>query len=216
MRDDAGKDFQLFLTDYTVNTLLHARYLAKEQVDLTSYLSLLGVNITTSDLGAAIPQLATKYGANVPVEVQIQLTKEVPQFKFTTENASLQGSNIITLIVNGEKALVAENDGANIVGHISNVGGKIFGKIEQYSLGTITIQSTTLGVDSATLSTELNTFVKNNVDAINAALAVGLALPTIEGIDISDGEIKNFNGYIELGITLSKATKAAKALEFIQ
>jgi len=167
-RDDAGKDFQLFLTDYTVNSLLHARYLAKEQVDLTSYLSLLGVNITTSELGAAIPQLVTKYGANVPVEVQIQLTKDVPQFKFTTENASLTGSNIITLIVNGEKALVVENDGVNMVGHISNVGGKIFGKIEQYSLGTITIQSTTLGVDSATLTTEFTAFVKNNVDAINA------------------------------------------------
>jgi len=38
----------------------------------------------------------------------------------------------------------------------------------------------------------------------------------IEGINISDGEIKNFNGYIELGITLSKATAQAKALEFIQ
>jgi len=103
-----------------------------------------------------------------------------------------------------------------MVGHISNVGGKIFGKIEQYSLGTITIQSTTLGVDSATLTTEFTAFVKNNVDAINTQLAAGLALPMIEGINISDGEIKNFNGYIELGITLSKATAQAKALEFIQ
>lgn len=97
---------------------------------MTSYLGLMGVNITTSDLGAAIPQLAAKYGANVPVDVQIQITKEAPQFKFTTENASVQGSNIITLLVNGEKALVAANDGASLSGQISNKGGKIFGKIE--------------------------------------------------------------------------------------
>lgn len=68
-RDDAGKDFQFFLTDYTVNSLLFARFQAKEQVDLTSYLSLLGVNITTDQLGAAIPELAAKYGSNVPVGV---------------------------------------------------------------------------------------------------------------------------------------------------
>jgi len=212
-RDEAGKDFQLFLTDYTVNTHLLARHQAKEQVDITAYLSQLGVSITTDKLGAAIPQLVTKYGSGVPVTVKIQLTKEVPQFKFTTADASLTGSNIITLVVNGENALVAENDGASIVGHITNVGGKIFGKIESYSLGTITIQSTTLGVDSATLATEFNTFVKNNVDAINVKLAAGIALPTIAGINISDGEIKNFDGYIQLGITLSKA---AKLLEFIQ
>jgi len=79
------------LTDYTVNTLLLARHQAKEQVDLTSYLTQLGVNITTDKLGAAIPQLVTKYGSGVPVTVKIQLTKDVPQFKFTTADASLQG-----------------------------------------------------------------------------------------------------------------------------
>jgi hypothetical protein len=138
----------------------------------------------------------------------------VPQFKFTTENTSLTGSNIITLLVKGEKAIVAENDGASLVGHITNVGGKIFGKIESWSLGTITIQSTTLGVDAATLTTELKAFVTANVAAINAALAAGLTLPTIEGINISDGEIKNFNGYLELGLTLSKAaTKSFTAIQ---
>lgn len=115
--------------------------------------------------------------------------------------------------MNGENALVVENDNASIVGHITNNGGKIFGKIESYSVGTVTVQSTTLGVDSATLATEFGAFVKQNVDAINAQLAAGIALPTIAGINISDGEIKNFDGYIQLGITLSKA---AKVLEFIQ
>jgi len=138
------------------------------------------------------------------------LTKEAPQFKFTTQNASLKGSNIITLVVKGEEALVAENDGASLVGHIANKGGLITGAVDSYSLGDITIKSTTLGVDSQTLATELNAFVKQNVDAINVALAKGIPLPQLEGINISDGEIKNFDGYLQLGITLSKAAKAAK------
>jgi hypothetical protein len=68
-RDDAGKDLQLFLTDYTVNTFLFAQYQANEQVDLTSYLSQMGVTITTDHIGAAIPELVTKYGKGVPVEL---------------------------------------------------------------------------------------------------------------------------------------------------
>jgi len=54
-RDDAGKDFQFFVTDYHVNTFLFARYQAKQNVDISSYLNMLGVTITTDDIGAAIP-----------------------------------------------------------------------------------------------------------------------------------------------------------------
>ena len=50
---------------------------------------MLGVNITTDEIGSAIPELVTKYGSGVSVEIQIELTKEIPEFKFTTEGASL-------------------------------------------------------------------------------------------------------------------------------
>lgn len=138
-RDDAGKDFQYFVTDYSINTLLHSRYLAQSQDNLSDLLQPLGKNITTDELGAVIPQILTKYGSGVAVDVLFQFANEEPQFQFTTENASLKGSNIITLQIKGENAIVALNEGANISLHLSVNNGKLFGKIDNYSVGKITI-----------------------------------------------------------------------------
>jgi hypothetical protein len=210
-RLDAGKDLQFFFSDYSINTLLFARFQAKEQVDLTSYLSLAGITLTTDSLAVAIPELVTKYGKGVPVEVQVQLTKDVPQFKFSSSGASLTGSNTITIIVNGEKAIVAENDGVSIIGHVSSDAGKIHGKIESWSLGTITIQSTTL--TSANLVKEVTDFATTTVAQVNAALAEGLALPVFPGIDYTDAEIKNLEGYMHFGISVAKSAATKLSIE---
>jgi hypothetical protein len=102
----------------------------------------------------------------------------------------------------------------NFAGHLSITGGKLFGNLSTMSLGSITIQSTTL--TSAALAKEVTDFVSTNVAAVNAALATGLAIPSVEGVNISDGEVKNNLGYIELGITLSKAAAAKKSIEIVQ
>lgn len=212
-RVDSGKDFQFFLTDYTVQSLLFSRYQAQQTDNLTDLLSLANLTLTTDDLALAFPQFVTKYGSGVAVDALYQFTKDVPSFKFTADNAQISGSNIITLQVKGEKALVALNENANLATHLFIKDAKLFGKIDNYSTGKITIQSTTLGVDPATLVSQFETFAKNTVESINAKLAAGIDIPTLEGIVISDGEIKNFDGYLHLGINLSQATHS---LEIIQ
>ena len=68
-RDESGKDLQLFISDYSISTFFFARFQAQEIVDISSYLKALGVAITTDNIAVAIPELATKYGAGVAVDV---------------------------------------------------------------------------------------------------------------------------------------------------
>jgi hypothetical protein len=43
LRDDTGLPFQIFISDYTVNTLLYARFLAQQEDNVNDYLGLLGL-----------------------------------------------------------------------------------------------------------------------------------------------------------------------------
>lgn len=70
MRDASGKDAQLHLTDYTIDTALEAGFQTGQDLDITYLLSkYLNVTVTTDVIAKVIPQVLTKYGSGKAVSI---------------------------------------------------------------------------------------------------------------------------------------------------
>jgi len=70
LRDPKGPGLQVYLTDYTINTVLDAGYQTGNNLDITALLTqYLGITVTTDNLGLFIPKLLEKYGSGKAVGI---------------------------------------------------------------------------------------------------------------------------------------------------
>ena len=68
--DLKGKMLQAYLTDYSVNTMLEAGFASGNTLDVGFLLKkLLNMSLTTDEMGYFVPELVTKYGSGVPVDL---------------------------------------------------------------------------------------------------------------------------------------------------
>lgn len=150
-RDPKGKDFQGYLTDYTLNTAFESGFQTGNILDITYLLEhYLNVTITTDQLGAIIPEFVTKYGAGKAVAISGMFPKAAAVSKFSADGQTLDGNLLVTIKVDGEEALVAEFNDISAQAKIFSKAGSVFGSIGKYSVGTLNADSfkTTLGLTS--------------------------------------------------------------------
>lgn len=84
LRNANGKEAQISLTDYTINSALSAGFLTQEDLDITYLLSqYLNVTVTTDVIGLVIPEVLTKYGSGQAVSLSGQWVENAADAEFT-------------------------------------------------------------------------------------------------------------------------------------
>jgi len=203
VRDPAGKQFQAFVTDYTLNTALESGFLSGNTLDITYLLqNFLNVTVTTDNLGVVVPQILTKYGSGKAVGISGKFTKAESVVNFDTVSTAT-GNLEVTIMVGSDVAIKADFQGINAVGSVNAKNGAIFGGLTTYSLGQIATFETTLGISKDALLKEVQDLVNTEVAELNKNLTAGIVIPEVFGIDISDIEIKLTKGLLEAGISVS-------------
>ena len=204
-RDPKGKQFQGYLTDYTLNTAFESGFQTGNTLDITELLGKLNVTITTDQLAQIVPEFATKYGAGKAVAISGMFPKAACVSKFTSAGQTLNGNLLVTIKVEDEVALVAEFNDFAAQAKLYSKDGSVFGNIGEYSVGTLNADSfqTSLGLTADQVLTDVQTLVNTDIGSINDELAAGIAVPSIKGIDLSDFELDFFEGYLEFGMSVS-------------
>jgi len=112
---------------------------------------------------------------------------------------------MVTITVGNDTAILAEFDGISANLHLTSHDGTVYGSIAKASLGTIVASSfqTTLGITSDHLISELQTRLDGQVALVNKNLTAGIHIPTFLGIKVSAFEINSFQGYVQLGLTVT-------------
>jgi len=214
VRNADGRSLQLHLTEWTVNTALEAGYLTDNTLDVTKILhQLLGLNVTTSDLGTVIPQLVTKYGANKTINLAGTLISQKSYAHATTGHAEINGWLAITGTVDTasglSEAFYGEFHAGKAAASITtNATGAIFGDLETLSIGTIvpsTFRTSLPSVTAASMQAQLQLLVTGAQVSANAGLATGYVIPTLFGVT-GNVEVHLHNGFVEIGVDATNAT----------
>lgn len=204
LRNPKGKDAQLYLTDYTINSAVESGFTTGNQLDITYLLKeYLNVTVTTDNMGIVVPQILKKYGSGKPVGLAGKFINAPSHADFTKGNMAFTGSLLVTVTIDKEIAIEApiESFAGSFALHSSS--GKIFGAISKASAGTIGNPfKTTLGITAGDLLKMMQDAIDGGVVTANADLKTGVEIPSIMGIDISDVEINFYPGYGEVGMSL--------------
>ena len=104
-----------------------------------------------------------------------------------------------------ETAIQVEFDNFDGQAVLNAVNGSIFGEISKASAGTVSGFTTTLGMTADAFLKEVQDYVDSNVAQANQDLAQGVVIPQVMGIDVSDLDLKFFDGYLEFGISVDAA-----------
>jgi len=204
VRNPSGRSLQGHLTEWTVNTALEAGFSTDNTLDVTTILhQLLGLNVTTSDLGTVVPQLITKYGANKTINLSGRLINQKSVAHATTGHAEITLNLAITGTVGSSEAFYGEFNAGQAVADIhTNSTGGIFGELSTLSIGTITpgtFRTALPGVTAASMQAQLQLLVTGVQTKANAALTVGTQIHSLFGITGAI-EVHLHNGFVELGV----------------
>jgi len=219
LRDAKGKQFQAYLTDYFLNTAFESGFSTGNTLDITYLLeNYLNLTVTTDNLGLIVPELLAKYGAGKAVGISGRFTQAPSVSSFSADGQSFQGSLEVFIKVGSDTAIQAEFDGIDLLTLIYAKDGALYGSVSKSSLGTITNFQTTLGLTADQVLAELQGFLDKYVSQANAALADGIVIPKVFGFDVSDVEISNHAGYLELGFSVSPQffEAASRGFRFMQ
>lgn len=143
-------------------------------------------------MGLIVPQLLKKYGAGQAVSISGKFAKTFSGANFTSGRADAHGALEVFISVNNETAIQAEFDQLQAGADLNSTNGTIHGRIDRFSFGTITESTfkTTLWLTADQLLATLQSTVGDiYIIAANKALAAGVVIPKIMGIDVHDVEI---------------------------
>lgn len=207
IRDPKGSPAQGFLTQYVLNTLFTSGYSTGNDLDITTLLSKLNVTLTTDAFAKVVPQILTKYGSGKAVGLKGKFVTAPAVTQMTSTGQTIDGSLLITVTVGTETAIQVQFDHANAVGAIHSTSGKVYGSFPTTKIGTIGANfKTTLGLTAAAFATQLQALVDKEIAIVNKALAKGVVIPSILGIQVKNTEINYHTGYVSVGADVSPAT----------
>jgi len=202
-----GKSFQVYLTNYVANTLLQSGYDTGNTLDITALLEkFLKVDVTTDYLAYLLPQFVNVYGSGKKVAISASFVKAPGSVSVTTAGTEVKLNLHGTFKVAGSDALSGQLEGIDLSAFIKAVDGTLSGKIGDYSIGTVSDFSTSLGISADQFTTTVQGNVNKYVGIANKALAAGIYIKSFFGIDAHDVEINNYNGYIEAGVNATPVT----------
>lgn len=166
----------------------------------------LGVYVHTDDIGLVIPEILTKYGPGKNVSLSATFITEASHATIAPAGIHVDASVAITVGVEGETCIFAPISHTLVSGVVNSTAGVIHGELSQSVIGAFGAGfHTTLGMTGDALQKELQTNVDVYVAQLNALLAAGITIPTIFGINISDVELSNMEGYLSFGATVTPA-----------
>jgi hypothetical protein len=206
LRDTAGKDLQLYITEYFINSLYASAFNTGNTLDVTELLQqYFNVTVDADVLAFVIPEFKDVYAEGTTIEIAGTLIDQAGVAHFSADGGAYTKFDLdIDIKANGAEAIKADLKGIEGSGVIGSSAGKITGHIDLAQVASSTVlQGST--VDSAALQTDLDAFLTYWVGYANDQLAAGIEIPSIKGIDISDVELVNHDGYIEFGASLQSS-----------
>lgn len=204
--DLKGKELQVYLTQYLLNTMFDAGFTTGNTLDITYLLEkYLGLAVTTDNLSVVIPQMLTKYGSGKNCTIKGKFITAPSSVGVATTGYKIDASLQVTIAVGEDTALFASLPHTMLNGLQTLKAATLHGKFDTYQLGTIDASDfqTTLGITAAALQKEVQDLLNTTFEALNAALAAGVPLPEIFGLDFSKANLDWNDGYINLGGSVS-------------
>jgi len=203
LRDATGKDLQLYITEYFINSLFASAYNTGNTLDVTSLLSeYFNVTVDASVLAFVMPEFTNVYPEGTTIEIAGTLIDQAGVAHFSADGGAYTKFDLdIDIKANGAEAIKADLKGIEGSGVIGSSNGMVTGHIDVAKVASSTVlQGTTVNSDQ--LQTDMDNFLNYWVGYANDKLAAGIVIPSIHGIDISDVELVNYDGYIEFGASL--------------
>lgn len=158
-----GRSLQGHLTQYVVNTALEAAYTSDNELNVSTLLyQLLKVNITTTSFKDVLPQMITKYGENVTMDLSGKLITKKTYIEMIEGHAEAHGWLALTGKVGDSEAFHGEFAAGKASATVHTTSdGTLFGSIPDLSIGTLNPATyrNNLGVTAAQMQTQLQTLV---------------------------------------------------------
>jgi len=206
LHNPSGKDAQVYLADYVVNTMLQSGFDTGNTLDVNQILSKLNVQVTTDNLAVFIPEIVTVYGTGKQVDILAAFVNKAGQGTVTPTGAEITLDCALTFKVGDSTAASFTLSGVDFAAFLKTAPGLLNGNISKSSVGTVSNFQTTLGMTADQFQTELQNNMNKYITEANTALAAGVPITKIGPVDVHDLEI-NFNqGFIEGGISVTPAT----------
>jgi hypothetical protein len=206
--NSTGREMQIFLSSYTINTFLYTIYSYDIfQGNFTSEImpNSSPIQLNTTSLDLVFPGLVEKYGDNLPVDVIFNLSNYTliynyaglygnpPYFKLDAPvhiSLSVRGQPVYPVVFDSEVRIDAS---------WGLEKWKFFGNINSFYLSKLDTLSYLLpnSINSETIRTIFNTIIKGIIPEINAKhLIPGIQLPEIPYLNLTDANIIIQNGYL--------------------
>jgi hypothetical protein len=208
--DTKGKNVQIFLSEYFVNTLLLTlyksgllRYTITEDIMPSSIISL-----DTTTLDPIFTGLVNKYGQSKKVQIAInEITAPLISLNQTiTLNLQVQSSIQVDIGVSYESCVVFTSDVVIEARASLAEGGKASGQVLSFKLSNSKVDSTLLpNVNIGTVEEFVNNIALIAMPIINDKLKlIQINIPVIQDFNISE-MVANVNSkYVEVGINPKK------------
>lgn len=204
LRNPNGKSAQVYISEYTANTLLKSGFDTGNTLDINTLLyKYLKVVVTTDFMAQFVPQFTEIYGTGKAVQFSAKFANAPGTAKVTTEQASLTLDLEGTFMVGDSVAASGTLSGIDFAAFIQGVNGVLKGNISKSSLGTLTNFQTAMGITSDQFINSLQSSMNKYIAEANADLATGIEVTSILGVNVSQFEVNFSNGYLEGGIDAS-------------
>jgi len=199
--DANGKQIQVMLTDYTLNTGLYACYkIGIINYNVTSNVvpSSSPIKLDTTSLNDIIPGLVSKYGSSKPCNLLCYASGQ-PSIKSTS--GKIQGDIEMACEVQVEGVYKVATFGNSIDFSASAVLNKwvVNAKLNKVEVNAIKITENNIGsnINVDSLKASLNFILKIAVPTIDQKVfSKGIPLPKIDQVNLDNGEVTIRNGYL--------------------
>jgi hypothetical protein len=203
----ASKEIQLYVTDYSLNTGLYAGMTSGAFTgEITQQTPTIGAMLTTSILEATFPGLVAKYGSGLPCAFSCAAVAPAPYFVLTQGNPGSITGNIVMecdLLVQDARAVslsitTSFNTEASLEKWVLNL------TLTNSEVGSVQVIYCQL--DQEPSGQELTDFLNILVQGVlpSAFLSIfgqGIALPTYQGVDLSDATLTILDRYLSIQAT---------------
>ena len=204
--DANGKQIQVMLTDYTLNTGLYACYkVGIINYNITSSVipSKYPVHLDTTSLSIPIPGLEKKYGAGKPCNLWCYASEQ-PSIKSTS--GEIQGNIEVNCEVQVEGVYKVATFGNSIDFSASAVlkDWVVSGSLKKAEIQSIKVVDNPIGsnIDAKALKNFFDLILKVVVPILDViVLDQGIPLPKIKQVDLSNSEVTIQEGYLFIEAT---------------
>lgn len=200
-----GKQIQIVISDFTLNTGLYSAATAgRLQYTITPDLvpSDFPLKLDTTYLNALFPGLESKYGSNQPCTIECSASPPPSVSTTPGDFSGVATGNCLLFTQNTQVLGLAITLDFNAAVSLEN--WEVYAKILSAEVSSVEAFNSTLSeaVDTDGIAYTLNVALRLVAPIMDSTyLAAGIALPHIENLNLSDGEVTMGSGYILLEAT---------------